>query len=98
MIVEINGMQYRQKEQKQYRPSKTLSMFSIMYGMFGGGFDTFGSKRSKNPPVEINIVKEYELIQNKKSNLSASQRDSVVCQFESNFEPIPTNPLLNKED
>lgn len=84
MEVEINGITYRQKVQQKSKPmSKTLSTILVMAGMYGGlGYE----KKTDTPNVDI--VKEYELIQLKKSQLSKSQRDWVVIQFKKNFEPI----------
>lgn len=84
--IEINGITYQQKEQPKRKPmSKTLMSLMLMaemsYGMYGGG-----NKHKETP--KVNIVKEYGLIQQKKSNLSKSERDWVVWQFERNFERV----------
>lgn len=73
--LEINGVKYREKE-KQKPMSKALMSLMVMSGI--------ASK--ENPKVDI--VKEYGLIQHKRSRLSRSQRDWVVWQFEKNFERV----------
>ena len=87
MIVEINGVKYQEKEQPQIKPiSKTMLAILAMASAFRE-FDSSFSKKQKEQH-SVDIVKEYGLIQQKKSNLSKSQRDYVVCQFEKNFERI----------
>ena len=49
-----------------------------------------GRMKTQNTP-SINVVKEYGLIQLKKSNLSKRNRDWVVRRFESNYRKIKTN-------
>jgi len=84
MEIEINGIKYREKEQPKRKPiSKTLLAMLTMASMFDYGSGT-GSKETPN----VDIVKEYGLIQQKKSNLSKSQREWVVWQFKRKFEPI----------
>lgn len=83
-IVDINGVKYIQVDNrsKSYtRNSRVLQML-IMAEMFGG----FGSKKQNTPNVDI--VKEYALIQQKKSQLSKRERDYVVYQFERNFTKV----------
>ena len=89
MEIEINGIKYRQKEQPKRKPmSKTLMAMMVMAEM-AEGYGMGGSSRQKETP-NVDIVKEYELIQQKKSNLSKSQRDWVIWQFEKNFERVPS--------
>ena len=89
MEIEINGVKYQQKEQPKRKPiSKSLMAMMIMAEM-AGSFGMGSSSRQKETP-NVDIVKEYELIQQKKSNLSKSQRDWVVWQFEKNFERVPS--------
>ena len=47
---------------------------------------------SKKPKEthQVDIVKEYGLIQRKESTLSKSQREWVVLQFEKHFERVPS--------
>ena len=60
-MIEINGIKYQQKEQ----PKLGKKSFSIMLAglMLGGGI--FGGNKEKEHP-KVDVVKEYELIQNKK--------------------------------
>lgn len=89
MEIEINGVKYQQKEQPKRKPmSKTLMAMMVMAEM-AGSFGMGGGSRQKETP-KVDIVKEYGLIQQKKSNLSKSQRDWVVWQFEKNFERVPS--------
>ena len=82
-MIEINGVKYQEK--KRAKVSKTT--FSIMLAglMLGGGM-LGGGKEKQRPNADI--VKEYELIQNKKSNLSRSERDWVEDQFLRKYEKV----------
>lgn len=84
-MIEINGIAYKQKEQPKRKPmSKAMMMLMALSSLdpYGG----YGQKQKETPNVDI--VKEYGLIQLKKSLLSKSQRDWVVWQFEKNFERV----------
>ena len=67
MIIEINGVQYQQKERQRRTPSKSLMLMLAMAEMF----ESFGTGRSRQKEtLEVNILEEYGLIQLKKSKLS----------------------------
>ena len=86
--IEINGIKYQQKEQPKRKPmSKTMTVMLMM----ASAFITLDpcSKKPKEQP-KVDIIKEYGLIQQKKSNLSRSQREWVVWQFERNYERVPS--------
>jgi hypothetical protein len=69
MEIEVNGIKYQQKEKPKEKPmSKSLMAMLAMTGGFGMG----GGTRQTNTP-NVDIVKEYGLIQQEKSNLSRSQ-------------------------
>lgn len=88
MEIEINGVKYQQKEQPKRKPmSKTMATMLMMASAFGA-LDPYAKKPKEHPIVDI--IKEYGLIQQKKSNLSKSQRDWVVWQFEKHFERVPS--------
>ena len=48
-----------------------------------------GVKKHKERP-DVNIIEEYGLIQQKKSNLTRSQREWVISVFEQNFIIVPS--------
>ena len=78
--IEINGLKYRQKETK--KQSKNFVKLVSMAQIFGG-------LKLPNSNIQgINIVEEFKLIQEKKSKLSKTQRDSVIFQFNRNFELV----------
>ena len=89
MEFEINGIKYTEiKREPRKTINKTLATALIMT-------QAFAFLDPKMNPIKEDIsysneflIKEYELIQNKKSNLSKSQRDNVVFQFERNFKKI----------
>lgn len=85
--IEINGIKYQQKEQQKRKPmSKTLMSTMLMAEMVNGPIISGRSKQKSAPKVDI--IKEYELIQLKKSALSSSTRKWVVWQFEKNYERV----------
>lgn len=83
-MIEINGIKYIPKEQVRIKGSSKMATFLAMGMMLGGGI--FAEKEKERPVVDI--IKEYGLIQLKKSNLSRSQRDWVVWEFERNYTKI----------
>ncbi len=88
----INGIEYEriQHETKPSRKgtSRMLALASMMAMMGGAGMMDYGSSSySRGLPSNIDIVKEFELIQQKKSNLSKWERDQVVHIFNQNFKP-----------
>jgi len=83
--MEINGIKYQQKEEPKRNPMpKTLMALMLMAQMTDG---IYGNSKPKTRP-KIDIVKEFELIQQKKSNLSRSQREWVIIQFEHYYEVV----------
>ena len=85
-LIEINALKYQQKEQPKKKPmSKAITAMLIMASAFAT-LDPYAKKPKEQP--KVNIIKEYGLIQQKKSNLSRSQREWVVWQFERNYERV----------
>lgn len=83
-MIEVNGIKYQEK--KKPKVSKKLhSIMLLTYAM--GGMYGSGEKERERPKVDI--IKEYGLIQQKKSDLTKSQRDWVEYEFNKNFEKIP---------
>ena len=91
--IEINGVKYAKIEkephsQKNYVNSKLLPLL-MMTGMFSG--HEYGRRQGSDggvPDPKIDIIKEYGLIQLKKSNLTKAQRDGVVYTFEKNYKKV----------
>lgn len=93
MEIEINGIKYQQKEQPKRKPMSKLMMSLMVMAEMANSFGMYGQYGKSNQQKEtpkVDLIKEYELIQQKKSNLSKSQRDWVVWQFEKNFERVPS--------
>jgi len=90
MELEINGITYVEKPQpKRIGNSYRSSLFDFYLPLALAEmamFHTGTGQSSKASPPDVNIVTEYELIQHKKSNLSRSQREWVVNQFNRYFE------------
>lgn len=70
----LNNLRYARKPQPQ------SSFFDM-------NFD-YNSKYERKLSKDIDIIKEYGLIQEKKSKLSKWERDAVVKSFESEYYPI----------
>ena len=86
--MEINGITYEQIPQEQPKKvGKTLSKLLMMGAMFEYT-NPYSQRASKPKPLPTNdLVKEFELIQLKKSNLSRSERDMVVKAFNKYYRP-----------
>lgn len=88
MTIEINGITYQQKEQLKRKPiSKTMAAILMMANAYEY-INPYSTPNNQEKQLDIDIVKEYGLIQQKKSNLSRSQREWVVWQFEKTFEKV----------
>jgi len=90
-VVEINGKHYQYIEPEAgNRPpiNSKLGMMLMAFGLFTVGLEGPSASGRRKEPFNGDIVKEFELIQQKKSLLSRSQRDSVVYQFNRMFREI----------
>lgn len=93
--ITVNGEVYEpianeEPKPKRYGNSKMLSaiaMTSLMAGVTNYGDFTGGHTYSPERP-NVDIVKEYALIQQKKSYLSSSDRAWVVRVFESKYKKV----------
>lgn len=88
MELEINGIRYAEiekqpKKQMSSSVAKVVMMATMFSGMTGNGS---GGGTRKRPSVDL--IKEFELIQQKKSKLSRNDRDWVVFQFNKRFKQI----------
>jgi hypothetical protein len=87
--IVVNGREYESIKNEKADKLKMSSMAyaslmaaaSLSSSLYGGGF---GRKLRDG----INIVQEFELIQQKKSKLSKWERDEVVRQFNNAYKPI----------
>jgi hypothetical protein len=93
--IEINGKQYlpieREEKKKKSFLNGKMGLMLMAYGMVGAGM--CGSSRTVERP-QVDIVKEFGLIEQKKSQLTRSQRDWVCQQFRRNFKEV-TEPLVD---
>lgn len=80
-LIEVDGVKYREIEKP--RVSGRIAQIMLMAQMMGG----YGMPKEPQRP-DVDIVSEYKLIQQKKSNLSRSQRDWVVSQFHSRYKAL----------
>ena len=89
MQVEVNGVMYEpiaRASQATGKSSKTLAMLSTMAAMFGG-MSMYGGSTPKARP-QVDIVKEYGLIQLKQSKLSSNERNWVKYKFEKTYKKV----------
>ena len=102
MELEINGKKYRRIEPKTKKESPASTsrmlgiamMMAISFSMYGGS--TRRGYESERPQVDI--VKEFELIEQKKSFLSSNQRRWVVQQFHKNFKEVSEEELKAEKE
>lgn len=66
----------------------TSLMFSDMMYDFGGRGQVASSKSNFEDKNDSDLIAEYKLILQKKSNLSANQRNRIVYWFERNFNEV----------
>lgn len=83
-IIEIDGIKYRPRKQKS--PSRGASKMMMMAMALGGM--SYGGSNYKRPRPHVDIVEEYKLILQKKSELCRSDRDWVVNQFKYAYEQV----------
>jgi len=83
-IIEINEIKYRQREQK---PISRGAGKMMMMAMALGGM-SYGRSNYKRQRPSVDVVEEYKLILQKKSELGRSDRDWVVNQFNYLYEKI----------
>lgn len=89
-MLEINGVKYQQKEIDN-ASGITKKLHPIL--VFSERYFHLESKTQKILPKNVDIVKEFELIQLKKSKLSKSNRDLVESIFHKHFEIVKPNNL-----
>lgn len=83
-IIEIDGVKYRRREQK---PLSRGAGKMVMMAMALAGV-SYGESNYKRSRPHVNIVEEYKLILQKKSELGRPDRDWVVNQFNYLYEKI----------
>lgn len=84
----INGEEYAPIEQNPVKVSSKVGVLLGMAIMMGDMAFNGIDHRTPTPKKQIDIIKEYGLIQLKKSNLTASERNWVVWQFEKRYRKI----------
>jgi len=89
-MIEIKGIKYEEIPQHQpMRMSKTAMELIAMASMFYTPYMGYGNGNSQpKEKLKIDIVKEFELIQDKKSNLSRSEREWVVKIFNQKYRQV----------
>ncbi len=84
--ITVNGVEYERIQHKQPKGNRTASKWLMAAAMLAAPMMNYGgSNYSRSLPSNIDIVKEFELIQQKKSKLSKWERDQVVHIFNQNF-------------
>ncbi len=79
-MIEINGKQYEERPKKA---SPKMSNWMAATILLAGGMS--GVFKENKEFSNIDIVKEFGLIQQKKSNLTKQKRDWVIYQFNKKF-------------
>lgn len=84
----VNGVKYKPIEKQQPKENRTTRMIAMMASIaatYAPYIDYGSNTYVRQLPQDVDIVKEYGLIQLKQSKLSKWERDSVVNIFERNF-------------
>lgn len=95
-IIEVNRIKYIPRDEKKVQPQGKFIprlLFPVMGMMINYSmplaYNPYMPKVKKEPQrPDVSIIKEYGLIQLKKSNLSRSKRDWVVWMFEKEYKRI----------
>ncbi len=99
-IVTINGKTYQlresvevKKKQSSSKMSGILATMMLMSGMNPALAGMSGLDTKKTEPFDgMNILTEFELIEQKKSKLPSSQRDSIERTFHRQFYEVFVSP------
>jgi hypothetical protein len=90
----VNGERYvpieKETSRSNYRKSKLAQVAEMLATPYLPYIDNFGytSKIDRKLSSNIDIIKEYGLIQLKKSTLSSWERNAVVRMFERNYKKV----------
>lgn len=85
---EINGNTYEEIDRGISKGMKSSLAHYAALAMMSGAYMYGEGRKERTLPDGINIVKEYELIEQKKSKLSKWERDRVVAIFKSRYKQI----------
>jgi hypothetical protein len=80
-IITVNGINYIEREQE--KPSKKFQDFMMINALVGINLDNL--IKTRKLPENIDIIKEYGLIELKQSKLSSVERRLVVFEFEKKY-------------
>jgi hypothetical protein len=92
-VVDINGELYAAKPSKGAKNTPHMSRLMTAAAMMHAPhvhelLEPFGNNYKRQLPPHINIVHEYALIKQKKSELTKWQRDAVVHIFERKYAKV----------
>ena len=86
--MEINGITYKRKSVVAAVPARTCIKAVAMMKVMAAMNKMSGRLKSTDKTAGINIVKEFELIEQKRSKLPRATRDAVVRKFNSFYEKV----------
>ena len=86
--MEINGITYKRKSVVAAVPARTTIKAVAMMEIMAAMNKMSGRLKSTDKTAGIDIVKEFELIEQKKSKLPRATRDTVVRKFNSFYEKV----------
>lgn len=85
--VEVNGVMYRKVIREKPKLSSMSRKMLMMGAMYGMPLDPFTRKEFTDAEL-IYLAKEYELVEQKKSDKSKDNRDKISRQFNYAFVKI----------
>ena len=86
--MEINGITYKRKSVVASVPARTITKAVAMMEIVAAMNKMSGRLKSTDKTAGIDIVKEFELIEQKRSRLPRATRDAVVRKFNSFYEKV----------
>jgi hypothetical protein len=89
-MVTINGQDYEPIEREEntsgYRNRGTMA--AMLLAMTAAQMSTMGGNSYKRKYPTVDLVREYELIESKRSELTKAERDHVVWQFNRTYRKV----------
>jgi basic membrane lipoprotein Med (substrate-binding protein (PBP1-ABC) superfamily) len=89
-MITVNGQDYELIEQEEntssYRNRGTMA--AMLMAMAAAQMSSLGGSGYKRKYPAVDLVREYELIESKRSELTKAERDHVVWEFNRTYRKI----------
>lgn len=89
----INGIEYEKIVYQAKKQPKVSAYTAALMMIYGGGM--LGTIKRNRSVDNTGIEAEFELIQQKKSKLSRSEREAVIARFNKIYKPV--NEVIDEQ-